>query len=68
MRDALKILSLQKYQKYLKLMLTELSITIGINVPAVGYSVERVAIIAKENNYVIMSQKREKNLRFWFAQ
>ena len=31
--------------------LTELSRKTGISVPAVGYSVERGAMIAKENNY-----------------
>ncbi len=35
----------------LEVSLTELSRRIGISVPAVGYSVERGSIIAKENNY-----------------
>ena len=43
--------------KELETSLTELSIRIGISVPAVGYSVERGSIIAKENNYILIEDK-----------
>jgi len=43
--------------KELEISLTELSRRIGISVPAVGYSVERGSIIAKENNYKLTEDK-----------
>ena len=43
--------------KELEVSLTELSRRIGISVPAVGYSVERGSIIAKENNYKLIEDK-----------
>ena len=43
--------------KELEVSLTELSRRIGISVPAVGYSVERGSIIAKENNYKLIENK-----------
>jgi putative transposase len=41
----------------LEVSLTELSRRIGISVPAVGYSVERGSIIAKENNYNLIKNE-----------
>ena len=69
--DAKEILSKGKQQKKVKarslfcywavkeleVSLTELSRRIGISVPAVGYSVERGSIIAKENNYKLIESK-----------
>ncbi|MBW1837266.1 MAG: transposase [Deltaproteobacteria bacterium] len=69
--DAKEILSKGKQQKKVKarslfcywavkeleVSLTELSRRIGISVPAVGYSVERGSIIAKENNYKLIENK-----------
>lgn len=43
--------------KELEVSLTELSRRIGISVPAVGYSVERGSIIAKENNYKLIEDE-----------
>ena len=43
--------------KELEISLAELSRRIGISVPAVGYSVERGSIIAKENNYILIEDE-----------
>lgn len=43
--------------KELEIPFTELSRIIGISVPAIGYSVERGSIIAKENNYKLLENE-----------
>ena len=69
--DAEEILSKGKQQKKVKarslfcywaanelgVSLTELARKIGISVSAIGYSVERGAIIAKENNYILIEDE-----------